>query len=799
MLSNDSLSHENTKVNGNKNKISSPSSGGSDNSNTMSLPNGTAYNPTLLQNKSSVNNNYMQSNKNKSSQLEPQLIKFNSQRRSKVENTRLSELSNKSYHYGNKMSSKNSVNDVIDENRDLVDDAITTQDIQNLRSIGRKSINDFTSEDIQKSEKWARKFYKELGTKSPFFRAWFGDWRAYDTGKLEKIREVSIIGTKDVVKTTDEISKLRKEKKLPIGNYKNNDSNFIINIGTQVYDDTLTYANREYSRDKNFQNYLLRVSLLFKIDDIVKNSILLDTEIIDKSKNNYRTFMHTFYNVVEIDNKSYLIKLKVDELLSYNGVIRRAYNLNKIEMSPVAVSQVYKPADTTSDNSSTFATIYNISDLFSFVKQYDKEFNPKPVNPVMLNDDGTPKVFYHSTNENFTVFKKGERAGLSGKGIYFSPYQQNIYGRNSMPVYLKIENPMTKANEPDGAREKNSSGFKTKIIPDFFEKYPEYDAIIQRDEVVVKNPNQIKSATDNIGTFDGNNPDIRYSKDDKIDFDDKKITIGMSDSERAEILKNTVLTLADYEDAKKKVGKTVDTATVLSLQDTVRNNAYKILRVLGDKFKVFEKIYKNKNVNLEFDYSKGTLKESVNKQGNISTDYSDFAKMLCVFDEIVNNAVPIEVHTDRYAGTERHNPDLKYDYVLLSGFKDKEYIIPVELHIKEYFVREPNKLYVSITLGKTKIEDNVVAVTTEPEKDSVRNTARLSSKVSLPQLISKVNSPYGNFYKYIPDELLNENQLALKAESLQDEEKMLSDLRKKNISDTDVLSLICSFYHPYYF
>lgn len=310
-------------------------------------------------------------------------------------------------------------------------------------------------------------------------------------------------------------------------------------------------------------------------------------------------------------------------------------------------------------------------------------------------------------------------------------------------------------------------------------------------------PNQIKSADpityDDNGNviplserFKNEKVDIRYSKDDKIDSDDKKITVGMSDSERAEILKNTVLTLADYEDAKKKVGKTVDTATVISLQDTVRNNAYKILRVLGDKFKVFEKIYKNKNVNLEFDYSKGTLKESVNKQGNISTDYSDFAKMLCVFDDIVNNAVPIEVHTDRYAGTERHNPDLKYDYVLLSGFKDKEYIIPVELHIKEYFVREPNKLYVSITLGKTKIEDNVLAVTTEPEKDSVRNTARLSSKVSLPQLISKVNSPYGNFYKYIPDELLNENQLALKAESLQDEEKMLSDLRKKNISDIGI-------------
>ena len=35
-------------------------------------------------------------------------------------------------------------------------------------------------------------------------------------------------------------------------------------------------------------------------------------------------------------------------------------------------------------------------------------------------------------------------------------------------------------------------------------------------QFVVKNPNQIKSATDNIGTFDANNPDIRYSKTDLI-------------------------------------------------------------------------------------------------------------------------------------------------------------------------------------------------------------------------------------------------------------------------------------------
>lgn len=64
--------------------------------------------------------------------------------------------------------------------RSLKSDDITISDIDILRSIGRKSINDFTSEDIAKSEKWAKKFYRELVTKSPFFRAWVGDWRALD-------------------------------------------------------------------------------------------------------------------------------------------------------------------------------------------------------------------------------------------------------------------------------------------------------------------------------------------------------------------------------------------------------------------------------------------------------------------------------------------------------------------------------------------------------------------------------------------------------------------------------------------
>ena len=57
-----------------------------------------------------------------------------------------------------------------------------------------------------------------------------------------------------------------------------------------------------------------------------------------------------------------------------------------------------------------------------------------------------------------------------------------------------------------------------------------FDGIVTPTETVVFEPTQIKSATDNIGTFDGSNPDIRYSDRDYsyetlISKPDMKITV----------------------------------------------------------------------------------------------------------------------------------------------------------------------------------------------------------------------------------------------------------------------------------
>ena len=59
------------------------------------------------------------------------------------------------------------------------------------------------------------------------------------------------------------------------------------------------------------------------------------------------------------------------------------------------------------------ASYISIAEIFDFVKRNGGKFesgsknpvyfNPKPVNPAFLNEDGMPKVFYHGTDEEWTT------------------------------------------------------------------------------------------------------------------------------------------------------------------------------------------------------------------------------------------------------------------------------------------------------------------------------------------------------------------------------------------------------------
>lgn len=78
----------------------------------------------------------------------------------------------------------------------------------------------------------------------------------------------------------------------------------------------------------------------------------------------------------------------------------------------------------------------------------------------------------------------------------------------------------------------NEASHNAKALIDDYFKDSNYDGVIVNNDVgsfgrstktfIAFENTQVKSATDNIGTFDGNNPDIRYSLDEDYDFTDEK-------------------------------------------------------------------------------------------------------------------------------------------------------------------------------------------------------------------------------------------------------------------------------------
>lgn len=129
----------------------------------------------------------------------------------------------------------------------------------------------------------------------------------------------------------------------------------------------------------------------------------------------------------------------------------------------------------------------------------------------VVDSDGKPLVVYHGTIKAFNEFNTTDFGALLGKGSYFtaSESEASSYsggGTRVVPAYLSIENPYY----VDSGLASVPS--RQKMLKDG------HDGVIYRDTdgsvkwAVAHKPNQIKSATDNAGTFDANNPDIRFSR-----------------------------------------------------------------------------------------------------------------------------------------------------------------------------------------------------------------------------------------------------------------------------------------------
>ena len=249
---------------------------------------------------------------------------------------------------------------------------------------------------------------------------------------------------------------------------------------------------------------------------------------------------------------------------------------------------------------------------------------------------------------------------------------------------------------------------------------------------------------------------------------------GMTDTERVQTLRDTQISVPE---AKPERLEGVDLG---ELETAITKRAKQCILPLAEKLGVF-KGYQNDNVELEFEYSRSGFKESLQKQANRGKRYDDFAKMFSVFDELVQNAVPIEIHKDKYAGTSRTVSDLNRVAVLVSAFQDGDRIVPVQFEIKEKN-KYTNKLYVSVTLQDIKTEPGVVGGAGQLLDPVTPPTRVLNYSIS--QLLEGVNPEDTDFLKYVPDGFLSWSQQAGKQRGILAEQEKLRKLRQESPVDT---------------
>lgn len=167
----------------------------------------------------------------------------------------------------------------------------------------------------------------------------------------------------------------------------------------------------------------------------------------------------------------------------------------------------------------------------------DWEHDPQNASKV-VDENGEPRVVYHGTYGDFTVFDKAKIGsatdyGIWGRGFYFTNMENTPYGNKKLALFLNFRNPFI-FNDYKSAEEIGDylniwdGNFHEDDRFGIFRPYARgaaqiagsaqergHDGLIavlgKWTEYIAFEPNQIKSATDNRGTFDPKNPDITFS------------------------------------------------------------------------------------------------------------------------------------------------------------------------------------------------------------------------------------------------------------------------------------------------
>ena len=275
----------------------------------------------------------------------------------------------------------------------------------------------------------------------------------------------------------------------------------------------------------------------------------------------------------------------------------------------------------------------------------------------------------------------------------------------------------------------------------------------------------------------------------------KKIKAGMSEAERYSVLKDAkIIAVNDSKSESQPAYIEIE-----KVPERAKGQVEKLIKDLADDLEILNVPLSTTALNIEFQLSKNNgLRESLSQQLKYGGNFHDFSKALINLRDILNRAILVEAHTeDRYKGTVREDINFEAGYVLFSAFKSQEYVIPVKLEIKQK-KDVHNILYVVVSMTKIKRTSVMESAFDDTEVSSIP-LSDTDSVYSLPHLVSKINPKDRDFLKYLPDQMLSNEQNAAKRLALKEDKAKLDAIPKKTNSVKKQLKKSPSSYAPTFY
>lgn len=247
-----------------------------------------------------------------------------------------------------------------------------------------------------------------------------------------------------------------------------------------------------------------------------QNSIVIDSNAVTSIYGKKNAVTGLLTNAIEKSNNGETTLFYVDKVKA-----AALYQVARVPMPKMPDTDNGFVASIRDEGSTVKPKLKNVTQSQQFKRWFgDWKNHPESASKV-VNEDGTPKVVYHGTNAEFNTFQQENGAYFfSESRDYAESMADERRGNRIIEAYLKMKNPYTVKLSPEQ--------FTDNIAEAPFIRYAKehgHDGVIfeydgSKEDLaydkfyVVFDSTQIKSATDNIGTFDKTNPDIRYSSQD---------------------------------------------------------------------------------------------------------------------------------------------------------------------------------------------------------------------------------------------------------------------------------------------